>query len=52
MAAGIYIAWVLSIMAVGAVGRDFVCAAGFVEPSHFYRPKDLPRDQHPWLPSV
>lgn len=32
--------------------RDFVCAAGFVELSHFYRPKDLPRDQQPWLASV
>ena len=32
--------------------RDFVCAAGFVELSHFYRPKGLPRDQQPWLASV
>jgi hypothetical protein len=32
--------------------RDFVCAAGFVELSHFCRPKGLPRDQQPWLPSV
>jgi SAM-dependent methyltransferase len=27
--------------------RDFVCAAGFVELSHFYRPKGLPSDQQP-----
>ena len=32
--------------------RDFLCAAGFVELSHFYRPKGLPRDQQPWLASV
>ena len=32
--------------------RDFVCAAGFVELSHFYRPKGLPSDQQPWLASV
>lgn len=32
--------------------RDFVCAAGFVELSHFYRPTGLPRDQQPWLASV
>jgi SAM-dependent methyltransferase len=32
--------------------RDFVCVAGFVELSHFYRPKGLPRDQQPWLASV
>jgi SAM-dependent methyltransferase len=32
--------------------REFVCAAGFVELSHFYRPKGLPRDQQPWLASV
>ena len=32
--------------------RDFVCAAGFVELSYFYRPKGLPRDQQPWLASV
>jgi SAM-dependent methyltransferase len=32
--------------------RDFVGAAGFVELSHFYRPKGLPRDQQPWLASV
>jgi SAM-dependent methyltransferase len=32
--------------------RDFVCAAGFVELSHFYRPKGLPRNQQPWLASV
>jgi SAM-dependent methyltransferase len=32
--------------------RDFVCAAGFVELSHFYRPKGLPREQQPWLASV
>jgi SAM-dependent methyltransferase len=31
---------------------DFVCAAGFVELSHFYRPKGLPRDRQPWLASV
>ena len=31
---------------------DFVCTAGFVELSHFYRPKGLPRDQQPWLASV
>ncbi len=32
--------------------RDFVRAAGFVELSHFYRPKGLPHDQQPWLASV
>jgi SAM-dependent methyltransferase len=32
--------------------RAFVCGAGFVELSHFYRPKGLPRDQQPWLASV
>jgi SAM-dependent methyltransferase len=32
--------------------REFVCAAGFVELSHFYRPKGLPRNQQPWLASV
>ena len=32
--------------------RDFVRAAGFVELSHFYRPKGLPREQQPWLASV
>jgi SAM-dependent methyltransferase len=32
--------------------RDFVCAAGFVELSHFYRPKGLSREQQPWLASV
>jgi SAM-dependent methyltransferase len=32
--------------------RDFVCAAGFVELSHFYRPTGLPRDQQPWLASA
>lgn len=32
--------------------RDFLCAAGFVELSHFYRPKGLPRDQQPWLASA
>jgi len=32
--------------------RDFVCAAGFVELSHFYRPGGLPRKQQPWLASV
>ena len=32
--------------------REFVCAAGFVELSHFYRPKGLPREQQPWLASV
>jgi len=32
--------------------RDFVRDAGFVELSHFYRPKGLPRDQQPWLASV
>ena len=32
--------------------RDFVCAAWFMELSHFYRPKGLPRDQQPWLASV
>jgi SAM-dependent methyltransferase len=32
--------------------RDFVCAAGFVELSHFYRPKGSPREQQHWLASV
>lgn len=32
--------------------REFVCAAGFVELAHYYRPTGLPRDQQPWLASV
>jgi SAM-dependent methyltransferase len=32
--------------------RDFLCAAGFMELSHFYRPQGLPREQQPWLASV
>ena len=32
--------------------RVFMAAAGFSELTHYYRPKDLPRDQQPWLASV
>jgi len=32
--------------------RDYVCAAGFVEVQHYYRPSGLPRDQQPWLATV
>ena len=32
--------------------RDFMTQAGFRELTHYYRPKDLPRDQQPWLASV
>ena len=32
--------------------RNFMTRAGFNELTHYYRPKDLPRDQQPWLASV
>ena len=32
--------------------REHVCAAGFVELNHFYRPAGAPIDQQPWLASV
>ena len=32
--------------------RDFMAGAGFSELTHYYRPKDLPRDQQPWLASA
>jgi SAM-dependent methyltransferase len=32
--------------------RDHVCAAGFVELTHYYRPTNAPLDQQPWLASV
>ncbi len=32
--------------------RGFMCAAGFIELTHYYRPAGLPREQQPWLASV
>ena len=32
--------------------RGFMTQAGFNELTHYYRPKDLPREQQPWLASV
>lgn len=32
--------------------RRHVCAAGFEELGHYYRPPGLPREQQPWLASV
>ncbi len=32
--------------------RSYLCAAGFDELSHYYRPADLPREQQPWLATV
>jgi SAM-dependent methyltransferase len=32
--------------------RDYLCAAGFVELTHFHRPTGLPLEQQPWLASV
>ena len=32
--------------------RRYLCAAGFVELSHYYRPPGLPLAQQPWLASV
>ncbi len=32
--------------------RGYLCAAGFVELDHYYRPTGLPREQQPWLASV
>ena len=32
--------------------RGFMTQAGFSELTHYYRPKDLPREQQPWLASV
>lgn len=32
--------------------REYVTAAGFVELTHFYRPRGVPLGQQPWLASV
>ncbi len=32
--------------------QAYLCAAGFTEVDHFYRPPGLPREQQPWLASV
>jgi len=32
--------------------RRYLSGVGFVELTHYYRPKDLPRDQQPWLAGV
>jgi SAM-dependent methyltransferase len=32
--------------------RSYVCAAGFVELEHYYRPPGVPREQQPWLATV
>jgi len=32
--------------------RRYLCQAGFVELSHYYRPANRPRAQQPWLASV
>ena len=32
--------------------RRYVCAAGFIELEHYYRPAGFPREQQPWLASV
>ena len=32
--------------------RDLVCAAGFSEVTHYYRPSGVPREDQPWLASV
>ena len=32
--------------------RRHLCAAGFAELAHYYRPAGLPREQQPWLASV
>lgn len=32
--------------------RDYLCAAEFVELTHFHRPTGLPLEQQPWLASV
>ena len=32
--------------------RGYLCAAGFVELDHYYRPTGLPREQQPWLAIV
>ena len=32
--------------------RQVMCAAGFIEIEHYYRPAGLPREQQPWLASV
>ena len=32
--------------------RRYLCAAGFAELTHYYRPPGLPRAQQPWLASV
>jgi len=35
-----------------ATWRRHLCAAGFIELEHYYRPAGLPREQQPWLASV
>lgn len=35
-----------------ATWRRYVCAAGFVELAHYYRPAGVPRERQPWLASV
>jgi SAM-dependent methyltransferase len=32
--------------------HSHMCAAGFIELQHFFRPVGLPREQQPWLASV
>jgi SAM-dependent methyltransferase len=32
--------------------RGYLCAAGFIELTHYYRPAGLPREQQAWLASV
>ena len=32
--------------------RRYMSAAGFLELTHYYRPRGMPRDQQPWLASV
>ena len=32
--------------------RSYLCAADFIELSHYYRPTDLPREQQHWLATV
>ncbi len=41
---GLYLDW--------EAWRRYVCAAGFLEVTHFYRPPGLPREQQTWLASV
>jgi SAM-dependent methyltransferase len=35
-----------------ATWRRYLCATGFAELEHYYRPHGLPREQQPWLASV